>query len=156
MMTKRTLIFLTMMISTFILFESCEKEENEGNEQMTSSFNETESHKMGQNCMNCHIQGGDGEGWFVVAGTVYDSLKTSTLPNSTVKLYSGPNGTGNVVAIIEVDGLGNFYYTNSINFGDGLYTSAKGNTTTIHMNTPITTGNCNSCHGASVDRIWAK
>ena len=106
--------------------------------------------------MNCHVQGGDGEGWFVLAGTVYDSLKTSTLPNSTVKLYSGPNGTGNLVATIEVDGLGNFYTTNSINFGSGLYTSATGNTTTKHMNTAITTGNCNSCHGGSVDRIWTK
>lgn len=156
MMTKKVLTIVTMMISTLLLFESCEKEEDEGNEKMTSSYNDTESHNMGQNCMNCHIQGGDGEGWFTVAGTVYDSLKTSTLPNSTVKLYSGPNGTGNFVATIEVDGLGNFYTTNSINFGNGLYTSAAGNTTTKHMNTSIATGNCNSCHGASVDRIWTK
>jgi len=156
MMIKRILTYLTIMIIALLLFESCEKEENESNEQMTSSYNETESHNMGQNCMNCHVQGGDGEGWFVVAGTVYDSLKTSTLPNATVKLYSGPNGTGNLVTTIEVDGLGNFYTTTSINFGEGLYTSAKGNTTTIHMNTRVTTGNCNSCHGASVDRIWAK
>ena len=155
-MTKKVLTIITMIISTLILFESCEKEENEGNEEMNSSYNDTESHNMGQNCMSCHIQGGDGEGWFTVAGTVYDSLKTSTLPNSTVKLYSGPNGTGTLIATIEVDGLGNFYSTNSINFGGGLYTSATGNTTTKHMNTSITTGNCNSCHGGSVDRIWTK
>ena len=155
-MTKKVLMILTMMISTLFLFESCEKEENEGNETMISSYNETESHNMGQDCMSCHVQGGDGEGWFVVAGTVYDSLKTSTYPNSTIKLYSGPNGTGNLVTTIEVDGLGNFYTTNSIDFGNGLYTSASGNTTTMHMNTSITTGNCNSCHGESIDRIWTK
>jgi cytochrome c553 len=158
-MTKKVLTIITMVISTLILFDSCEKEENEeneGNETMNSSYNDNESHNMGQNCMNCHIQGGDGEGWFVVAGTVYDSLKTATFPNSTVKLYSGPNGSGNLVATIEVDGLGNFYTTNSINFGNGLYTSASGNTTTQHMNSSISTGNCNSCHGESVDRIWTK
>ena len=156
MMTKKVFIIITMMISTLLLFESCEKEENEGNELMNSSYNETESHNMGQDCMSCHKQGGDGEGWFVVAGTVYDSLKTSTYPNSTVKLYSGPNGTGTLVATIEVDGLGNFYSTNNIDFGSGLYTSARGNTTTKHMITSINTGNCNSCHGESVDRIWTK
>ena len=155
-MTKRILIIVTLMISTLLLFESCEKEEDEGNEKMNSSYNDDESHNMGQDCMSCHVQGGDGEGWFSVAGTVYDSLKTSTLPNSTIKLYSGPNGTGNLVATIEVDGLGNFYTTNNINFSDGLYTSASGNTATIHMNSSITTGNCNSCHGAGVDRIWTK
>lgn len=144
------------MISTLLLFESCEKEEDEGNEEMISSYNETESHNMGQDCMICHKQGGDGEGWFVVAGTVYDSLKTSTYPNSTVKLFSGPNGTGNLVATIEVDGLGNFYSTNNIDFSSGLFTSVSGNTATEHMNSSITTGNCNSCHGESVDRIWAK
>jgi cytochrome c553 len=155
-MTKKVLTIIMVVISTLVLFESCEKEEDGGNETKNSSYNDNESHNMGQNCMNCHKQGGDGEGWFVVAGTVYDSLKTSTYPNSTIKLFSGPNGTGNLVTTIEVDGLGNFYTSNSINFGNGLYTSASGNTTANHMNSSITTGNCNSCHGESIDRIWTK
>ena len=85
---------------------------NNGLVKNISSTHDDESHNMGQNCLNCHKSGGSGEGWFSLAGTVYDSLKTATLPNSTVKLYSGPNGTGSLIGIIEVDGLGNFYTTN--------------------------------------------
>ena len=57
---------------------------------------------------------------------------------------------------IQVDGKGNFYTTETIDFGEGLYTLAEGNTNTEHMNSKITSGQCNSCHGISTDRIWIK
>lgn len=152
-MNKKILAITIMVLSTMVLSQSCEKEENE---TKISSCNDTESHKIGQDCMNCHYSGGSGEGWFTIAGTVYDSLKTSPYPNATIKLFSAPNETGNLIGTIEVDGLGNFYTTNQIEFGNGLYTSVSGNTTTRHMVTPITSGQCNSCHGQSADRIWIK
>jgi hypothetical protein len=36
--------------------------------------------------MNCHKDLGEGKGCFYIAGIVYDSLQTSTKPNSTIKL----------------------------------------------------------------------
>lgn len=150
MNTKILFIVIATIISGLIL-QSCHKN---ANETKISIYNENESHKTGKNCMNCHYSGGSGEGWFTIAGTVYDSLKTSPYPNTTIKLYSGPNETGNLIGTIEADGLGNFYTTKLIDFGDGIYTSASGNSTTKHMLAPITTGQCNGCHGETTDRIW--
>ena len=139
-----------------IVFDSCNKDddENEGNETKISSHNDDESHNMGQNCMNCHHSGGDGEGWFILAGTAYDSLKTSTYPNVTVKLYTGPNGTGDLKHTIKGDAKGNFYTTETIDFSSGLYPAVTGANGTKFMSTPTTSGACNSCHGASTDKIW--
>jgi len=80
---------ISLMITFVIL--SCE-DENE-NATKISTYNDDESHKAGHNCMSCHTPGGEGEGWFEVAGTVYDSTLIDTYPNATVKFYSGPNGT---------------------------------------------------------------
>lgn len=64
---------------------------------------------MGMNCMDCHKENGGGNGWFVVAGTVfYDSLQVTPYPGATVKLYTGPNGTDTLVHTIEVDTKGIF------------------------------------------------
>ncbi len=153
MEAKKILPISTLLMGVFIVFQSCEKEENETN---ISSYYETESHHTGENCMDCHTSGEKGEGWFSVAGTVNDNVKTSPLPNGTVRLFTGPQGTGSLELTIEVDGLGNFYTTENIDFGDGLYTSVEGNTVTKHMNSVISTGQCNSCHGVSTDVIWAK
>jgi len=152
-MTKKILVFMTIISSILIVLQSCKKEKNEVS---ISSHNQTESHNMGQNCMSCHISGGSGEGWFNIAGTVYDSLQTSTVPNTTIKLYTGPNGTGSLKETIQVDGLGNFFSTNNIDFGSGLYPAVTGTISTKFMSTSITTGQCNSCHGVSTIKIWAK
>lgn len=154
MMKIKITAWLTVIMSVLILLQSCESDEIEGNEEMISSYNETESHKMGQNCMSCHKSGGEGEGWFNLAGTVYDSQKSSTYPNATVRLYSQPNGAGSLITTIEVDGLGNFYTTANIDFENGLYVSVSGDKATEHMLSPILSGQCNSCHGTSTDRIW--
>ena len=143
-----------LVITTIAIigFQSCEEEN--GNETKISYNNSTESHKAGQDCMTCHKSGGSGEGWFTVAGTVYDESKEQVKPNVIVKLYSGTNGTGDLVATIEVDGKGNFYTTEKINFDNGLYTLVESNTDIQHMTSSITAGSCNSCHGNLFDRIW--
>jgi hypothetical protein len=154
-MKKRGLIFMFMVLM-FSVLVSCENEDDENgeNKEMSSSFNENESHNTGQNCMSCHKSGGQGEGWFTVAGTVYNSAKTAVYPNSTVKLYTGPNGTGTLLKTIEVDGKGNFYTTADVNFGSGLYTTVTGTTGNVSkMGASISTGQCNSCHGSSTGKI---
>ena len=139
-----------------VLMFSCEKEDEYENESKISYYNGTESHNMGQNCMNCHKQGGQGEGWFTAAGTVYDSALANVYPNATVKLYTGPNGSGQLKYTLEVDALGNFYTTNAIEFTGGLYPAVSGATSTRFMSAAITSGPCNSCHGNSTNKIWTK
>ena len=125
-------------------------------ETKISSHGENESHNEGMDCMICHGSGGDGEGWFSVAGTVYDSLLIETYPNATVKLFTGPAGTGELKYTIEGDSRGNFYTTKKVKFGNGLYPAIEGGTGTRYMSTPITVGNCASCHCNTTSRLWAK
>jgi len=129
--------------------------EDDNDEQLVSGNGSTESHKAGENCMNCHKSGGSGEGIFVVAGTVYNSNKTAVYPDATIRLYDGPNATGSLKGMIEVDAKGNFYTTESIDFGTGLYVAVEGNTTTNHMIAKVTDGACNKCHDDSSNRVWA-
>jgi hypothetical protein len=143
-------IFIGSLV-LFVIFQACEENENE---TKISSFDSSESHNVGKNCMECHKIGGSVEGWFTVAGTVYDDTKMSVFPNATIKLTTGPNGTGNLVSSVEVDKKGNFYTTNSVDFGTGLYATVEGNLSSNHMNAKVQSGQCNSCHGNSTDRIW--
>lgn len=155
-MKNKGWIWLAGMVLLFV-FMACEDENESGEnsgETMISRFNETESHNAGQNCMNCHKQGGSGEGIFTVGGTIYNSARTAVYPNATVKLYTGPNGTGTLVKTIEVDGKGNFYTTETIAFGTGLYPTVTGTTGSVSaMGPSITTGQCYSCHGNSQGKI---
>lgn len=139
-----------------ILTQSCDKIQELGNETKISEYNDDESHNAGDNCMICHLQGGDGEGWFNVAGTVYDESLASVYPNSTIHLFTEANGEGTLVYTIEVDAKGNFYTTEDIDFGSGLYVSVEGTEVTKYMLSPVTVGACSSCHGSSIDRVWVK
>lgn len=152
-MKNRFLGILLVFLTVAFVFQSCEDEENE---TKISSYNSSESHNAGQNCMSCHTGGGSEEGVFTVAGTVYNNTLTSVFSGATVKLYSGSNGTGELIATIQVDENGNFYTTQAINFGTGLYATVEGNSATKNMISSLTTGACNSCHGVSVDRIWTE
>ncbi|HAF30185.1 MAG TPA: hypothetical protein DCG75_14180 [Bacteroidales bacterium] len=143
-MKKTFLNILWVSFLVLAVFQSCEDDE------------EDESHNTGQNCMSCHIAGGSGEGVFSVAGSVYDNSKESVLPNASIRLYTDANGTGNLVATLLSDKNGNFYTTETIDFGSGLYVLAEGNTTSKNMISSITSGACNSCHGVNVDRIWTE
>ncbi len=135
-----------------VTFFSC----NKNDETNISSYNGNESHNMGKNCMECHKKGGKGEGRFNAAGTAYDSLGVNTYPNTTVKLYTEPNGGGILKHTIQVDALGNFYTTETIEFGSGLYPSITSKNSVKYMSSKITNGQCNSCHGVSTSRIWVK
>lgn len=154
---KKVFKLFMLLVFSLVLAVSCEKEnenENEGgNESKTSSANSSESHNMGQNCMNCHKQGGQGEGWFSIAGTVYDTSLTKVYTSATVKLYTAPNGGGTLKYTIPVDKKGNFYTTNAADFSAGLYPVVVGSTSTQFMSSSITTGQCNSCHGVSTSKI---
>lgn len=154
-MKKNVARVLVSAVAILMVFQSCENEENE-NETLISTYGSNESHNIGQNCMGCHQLGGSVEGWFTTAGTVYDHTKSSTFPNASIRLYTGPNGTGTLRATVQGDLKGNFYTTEAIDFGDGLYATVECEEELHHMQSPITTGQCNSCHGTSTDRIWTK
>ncbi len=147
---KNSVAIATIIVGLF----AC-GEDNE-DEQLVSINGSNESHKSGENCMNCHKSGGSGEGIFVVAGTIYNSNKTAVYPNATIRFYSGPNASGNLQAMIEVDGKGNFYTTESTDFGTGLFVSVEGNTGTNHMISTVTDGACNKCHDDSSNRVWTE
>ena len=107
--------------------------------------------------MDCHNKNGQGKGWFVVAGTVYDTLfpNNQINPNATVYLYSQYGGKGALVATIEGDAKGNFYTTEKIDFGTGLYpklVSSKGKIK--YMNAAVTQGACNGCHNYDTYKIY--
>ena len=159
---QQSKIFSSLMVIIIVagILQSCKKtnttqSENQ-NETKISTHGSTKSHNSGQNCMTCHKPGGSGEGWFAIGGSVYDTLLTSVYPNATVKLFTGANGSGTLKYTIQVDALGNFYTTESIDFGSGLFPAVQGNTSTRFMSTSITTGQCNSCHGVSSNRLWTR
>lgn len=147
----------TPFIATIILLmiQSCTKTESEYGSTGGSVTGSSRSHNMGQDCMKCHKPGGGEAPVWNVAGTVYNQALTSTNPNATINLYTGPNGTGTLKYSINVDALGNFYTSSTTDFTGGLYPSVTGSTATNSMSTAITTGACNSCHdGVSRSRIW--
>ncbi len=147
-MQKQILSLIAVAIYALISFQACDKE---GNETKISMYNGTKSHYAGDNCMTCHKSGGEGEGWFTIAGTVYtDTTGTNILPNATIKLFTGPDGSGEVRTTIEVDALGNFYTTQNIDFSGGLFPSVSTDSGVKYMSTSVTTGACSSCHGTNV------
>jgi len=142
-----------LLIIVVLLIQSCSRDKATN----ISAYNDTESHNMGQNCMNCHKPGGKGKGAFQAAGNVYDSLQTTIRTNGTVKLYTGSNGSGSVKATIQVDGNGNFFTTETIDFTGGLYPCITGSNGDVHyMPYSISMGQCNSCHGVNTNKIWLK
>lgn len=144
--------FAALTFISFLLLSACESGENR---TLVSKHFGNESHNVGKNCMSCHKEGGEGEGWFEVAGTVYDISLNNTLGNGTVKLYSGPNGSGELKHTIEVDEKGNFFSTDNIEISSGLYAAVEGDSV-FYMPTMLTSGACNSCHGVTTAKIYSK
>ena len=143
---------IVVLCGVFLLANSsCEKQ--------ISSYNSSESHNQGADCMACHTKGGSGaeEGRFYVAGTVYDTSKVALYPNTTIELYTGVNGTGDLVTTIEVDNKANFYTNKKVKFKNGLFPTVIGaGGIKKHMSFSVTTGSCNSCHGISTTKLWAE
>jgi hypothetical protein len=139
---------------TLISVPSCKKNEKCGESNISEAGGD-DSHNFGQNCLNCHKSGGEGEGCFSVAGSISNQALSSSLSVGTVKLYTAANGGGILKYTIQIDSKGNFYTTESIDVA-GLYPAATGSDGTPHyMSSSLSSGACNSCHGVSTAKLWA-
>ena len=107
--------------------------------------------------MDCHSPNGGAPGCFRVGGTAFDSIaEDSAVQNAIVKLYTQPNGAGELIATMQVDQSGNFYTTSPVSFSNGLYAAIiSGQGKVRYMPTPAITGSCNSCHGVINPKLWA-
>jgi hypothetical protein len=132
----------------FLLVISSCSEDSSGTEG--SSITGSSSHNTGKNCLGCHS--------FMAAGSVYSKALTSAYSEAVIKLTSGANGTGTVLATLTSDKTGNYYTNNSINFGNGIYVSITGTGGNVkYMSSAITSGACNSCHnGSTTSKVWAE
>jgi len=149
---KKIFCLSTVLLLLVLAQIGCEESEG-GNEVNISSYNSTESHNTGRNCMQCHRNGGEGAGWFTFAGTVYKTDLQTPYPNTTVILYSAPGGGGNEIKRIAVDARGNFYTTETIERGSGLYMGVQSPNETKYMYASLGSGACNMCHGVDFPRI---
>ncbi|HBS86396.1 MAG: hypothetical protein A2W91_19470 [Bacteroidetes bacterium GWF2_38_335] len=149
---KSKIYYLFLLITLVLSIQSCKKEDPKVVNISAHGLNK--SHNMGNDCMDCHRDGGEGTGVYFLAGTVYDSLMTNPLPDGDVKLFTGPDGTGTLKYTIPVDALGNFYTTELISFGSGLYPAVQKGTSIMYMSGDISQGSCNSCHGITTDKIY--
>ena len=156
---------ITLLLAFSVLVAQCDKDDYENNpgssnntgngggygyeydDDEESRHFSTESHNMGQACMQCH-DGSDREApRFTVAGTVYKAGGQETAPNGYVTLYSEANAQGKMVLRLEVDAYGNFYTVRPIDWSNGLYPVVEGATGGRSvMSISTTQGNCNSCH----------
>ncbi|MDX1684218.1 MAG: hypothetical protein R3275_03220 [Saprospiraceae bacterium] len=127
---------------------SCSKSDD-GPSIRASEYGKEKSHNAGMNCMQCHES-------FTVSGTIYNGDFSSVYPNSTVYLLSEPDADGDTLLTIEVDAKGNFYTDQEFDFGSTVYTSIRGNDSTIYKPFPVANGACNSCHGNTADPIWTR
>ncbi|MDA8979715.1 hypothetical protein N9G63_01605 [Chitinophagales bacterium] len=144
-MSKR--VFATYLILFFFFgwMFSCYKPENETN---ISSSKEDESHKKGENCMNCHYREGPGEGWFSVAGSVYGNYTNASVNILDAESYD-------LIKRIEIDELGNLYTTENIDFQNGIRVeiiNENGQVTNV-MSTVVYTGQCNLCHDGQFENL---
>ena len=137
-----------------------------GNEIKVSKLGALISHNTGKDCLTCHSVEGAGRGIFTVAGSIYKPDGVTPYPNLKVKLFAGENRLGSPVAVLDVDGNGNFFTTKEIAraYGDGdadvgyLYPSVISENGEYKMPTAysLSVGGCNSCHGVDVARIFAE
>jgi cytochrome c553 len=147
-------LFTFFTLSSMFVFQSCEKEDEGCDEDNISIAGDDESHNAGQNCMQCHYDGGEGEGCFVVAGTVYDSLQQNTKTSGSIEFYTEPNGQGQLIKTVAIYKKGNFFTTDLFNL-QGLYPVSVGtNGSKQYMGSALTSGQCNSCHGVTTNKIW--
>lgn len=99
--------FIILTLTIFVVsLQSCTPEYEEGGSSIAGS---NRSHNMGKDCMSCHKPGGGEAPTWKVAGTVYNQDGTLTNPNSVIKLFTGPNGTGTLKYTLNLDAKGIFY-----------------------------------------------
>ena len=152
MKSKSIILFSFLFLAFGLSINSCKK--NGSCKQKNVSTNSEDSHNSGKNCMQCHTSGGEGEGCFNAAGSMFSSTG-SALPGGTVQFYTSPNGGGSLKYTVNVDQSGNFYTTDNMTL-TGLYPVAVGpNGTSKYMGSSISSGACNSCHGNTTGKIWS-
>ena len=154
-MKTQKLIVISFMLSVLsISFFSCEKEGGCGDTNISASGG-NDSHNSGQNCMQCHTNGGKGEGCFSAAGSVYNSALISPISSGKVEFFTQANGAGQLMYTIQIDSYGNFYTTADMNVA-GLFPRVTGPTGTQQsMSSSLSSGKCNTCHNVSTSKIWA-
>jgi len=136
---------LSLVILT-LGFNSCSKSKG-GSGIKTSVYGDNSSHDVGTACLSCHNSGGSNPYWWYAAGTVYKPDTSLLNPNSTVYLFTNSNGAGTLVALLPVDGKGNFYTSSIFDYGSGVYPGVKSSTgETRFMQSSTKNGDCNSCH----------
>jgi len=142
-----------LLVMTVMLASGCGGGGNSGSDsdsESTSTLGDNDSHRSGQNCQSCHRPGGDGDGVFTIAGTVFDGNNPTVVkPNVIVRLFALPDQSSALIKEIEVDAKGNFYTTAAIPFGTGLFAVVvDGTMSSPFMTAPVTAsdGACNSCH----------
>jgi hypothetical protein len=97
----------------------------------------------GSDCNGCHQQGGPAEvrSW-TVAGTVFRGASGTAGAATAAVTLTDAHG---VVTQLLANGAGNFYTAEPVSFPARVAVSSNGVTHT--METPVTSGSCNSCHG---------
>jgi hypothetical protein len=150
---KRILFFIPISLLFAVVLFSCEKE-GACDEYNVSEINGDDSHNFGNNCIQCHQSGGEGEGCFNVAGSVKNNLLTAPATSGQVEFYTLPNGGGTLTYTVPIDSKGNFYSTEAMSVV-GLYPAIKNATGTMYMGSTLSTGACNSCHGNSTGALYA-
>jgi cytochrome c553 len=154
-MTFRS-IFAVVVVLAPIQAGCGDESDPRSNQENISHHGGTESHRAGENCISCHREGGDGTGWFTIAGTVYYKGGESVHPNTTVRLFMEPGGMGETVRIVEVDDNGNFFTTEPLDFEPGLYPALYSDSSSEKKALVTTEGACSSCHGVNVDRLFVE
>jgi hypothetical protein len=154
-MKAQKLIFILFMLCVLsISFFSCKKDATCGETNISTSGGD-DSHNNGQNCMQCHTNGGEGEGCFTAAGSVYNSALTSPVNSGKVEFFTQANGAGQLMYTVQIDSYGNFCSTADMNVA-GLFPRVTGPTGTQQaMSSSLSSGKCNTCHNASTAKIWA-
>ena len=124
--------------------------------ELISARDDAISHAVGDNCMRCHQPSGPGPGLFTAAGTLHDD-DGAPHPGGAIELRTGPSGTGELVARVEADSLGNFYTTEALPLpATALFPTVYSDDglRTTFMPFPTTSAACNVCHvGGAVIRL---
>jgi len=104
----------------------------------------------GQPCDTCHFLGGSASGYeFDVAGTVYATAHEPNNCNGATGASVVVTDSSNAVHTLAVNAAGNFYNFDYLGVGaiPTPYTvKVVANGKERAMLTPLTTGDCNSCH----------
>jgi len=155
MKLKKNIIFLSLLFTIFLV--GCSHYNDLQKDIKQSLANEDESHKTGEDCMSCHNNSSNeasGEGWWNVAGSVFNNGTPAN--NVNVELWSEPNGGGFKILTLTSDKKGNFYTNKIINFNGGCYPVVISGSKRKNMISKFMGGmSCSnsSCHGGIIDKI---